>query len=127
VLLQLLDEGHLKDNKGRWIDFKNTIVILTSNIGSEEFGKKVPRIGFGHRDASAGDFPEFKLIQDRVLEETKEMLAPELINRLNAMVVFHPLSKEILGDIFKSKLDDFYAQWKKKNGIKLPKYTKEKI
>lgn len=127
VLLQLLDEGHLKDNKGRWIDFKNTIIILTSNIGSEEFGKKMPRMGFALHDEKKGDLPEFNLVQERVLEEVKEMLAPELINRLNGMVVFQPLSKVILAEIFQQKLDVFYAQWKKKNGIKLPKYTKQKV
>ncbi len=127
VLLQLLDEWHLKDNKWRWIDFKNTIIILTSNIGSEEFGKKLAKIGFGPKDEKKWDFPEFKLVQERVLEEAKEMLAPELINRLNAMIVFHPLSKDVLADIFQRKLDEFYAQRKKKNGIKLPKYTKQKV
>jgi len=66
-------------------------------------------------------------VQERVLEEAKEMLAPELINRLNAMIVFHPLSKDVLADIFQRKLDEFYAQRKKKNGIKLPKYTKQKV
>lgn len=55
------------------------------------------------------------------------MLAPELINRLNAMIVFHPLSKAVLVDIFESKLQDFYTQWKKKNGIKLPRYNKQKV
>jgi ATP-dependent Clp protease ATP-binding subunit ClpB len=44
VMLQILDEGHLKDNKGRWIDFKNTVIIMTSNIGSESFGKKLASI-----------------------------------------------------------------------------------
>ena len=128
ILLQVMDEWHLKDNKGRWIDFKNTIILMTSNIGSESFGKKLASIWFaGSDDETSYDDAQFEKIKERVTEKVKDHLAPELMNRLSAMVVFRPLSKSILGDIFKSKLDIFLASWKGKNTIKLPRFGKKKI
>lgn len=127
MMLQIMDEGHLKDNKGRWIDFKNTIIIMTSNIGSEEFGKKQTMIGFSGGDTKAIAVTDFARAKDRVLSEVKNLLAPELINRLTAMIVFQPLNKDILISIFKNKYDEFTTLWKEKPGIKLPSFNKEKI
>lgn len=128
ILLQILDEWHLKDNKWRRIDFKNTIIILTSNIWSEEFGKKIPKIWFTTSDSITEiDEENYKTIKDRVLEKLKDFLAPELINRLDYIVVYKPLSKQILSWIFKTKIEEFLAQWKEKKWIKLPKFTDKKI
>lgn len=127
VLLQLLDEGHLKDNKGRWIDFKHTIIILTSNMWSDKFGKKLASIGFVGGDTQTYDNKQFELVKERVIEVVKERLAPELVNRLNAMLVFKPLTKVELVEIFKTKLDLFYDQWKLRPGIRLPKFDKKRI
>ncbi len=127
VLLQLLDEGHLKDNKGRRIDFKHTIIILTSNMGSDKFGKKLASIWFVGGDTQTYDNKQFDLVKERVIEVVKERLAPELINRLNAMLVFKPLTKVELAEIFKTKLDLFYDQWKLRPGIRLPKFDKKSI
>lgn len=128
VLLQLLDEGHLKDNKGRWIDFKNTIIIMTSNIGSEYFGKSVARIGFTDKD-NGKEYADkqFDEMKEKVLEQAKKRMKPELLNRLSEQIVFKPLSKEILSDIFMMKLKDFYNVWKTKPGINLPKFGKQRV
>jgi len=128
ILLQILDEWHLKDNKGRRIDFKNTIIILTSNIWSEEFGKKIPKIWFSTSETQKEVNDEnYKTIKDRVLEKLKNFLAPELINRLDYVVVYKPLTKEILSGIFKTKINEFLVQWKTKPWIKLPKFTDKKV
>lgn len=62
-----------------------------------------------------------------MIEDVKARLAPELVNRLNAMLVFKPLTKDELGEIFKTKLDLFYDQWKLRPGIRLPKFDKKRI
>ena len=123
ILLQILDEGYLKDSKWRMVDFKNTIVILTSNIGSEEFAKEVPKIGFTAGDKKDAGFEEIK---ERVLERLKKYLPPEFLNRLDGIIVFKPLSKEVLEQIMETKLTEFLKQWKKE-GIKLPRFTKKQI
>ena len=128
VMLQILDEGHLKDNKGRWIDFKNTIIIMTSNIGSESFGKKLATIGFaGGEDGKTYNEKQFETVKEQVLEKVKDYMKPEFINRMSELIVFRPLSKQNLADIFKTKLDDFYNAWKKKDMVNLPKFGKRKI
>lgn len=131
ILLQILDEGHLKDNKGRWIDFKNTIIIMTSNIWSEEFSKKQASIGFQSRDVwedkkEISD-SNFTQIKERVLTEVKDYLPAELLNRISAQVVFHPLSKKLIMSIFKIQLDEFYGHRKHHKGLRLPKYSPKKI
>lgn len=127
ILLQLLDEGHLKDNKGRWIDFKSTIIVLTSNIGSEEFGKKIGSIGFDDGDDQALAKKDFEQQKKRIMERLKDQLKPELLNRLDYTIIFRPLSKEALGEIFVKKVNDFLTAWKVKEGLKLPKFTKKKV
>ena len=126
ILLQILDEGHLKDAKGRWIDFKNTIIIMTSNIGSEEFGKKQSRIGFANQDEKSSE-KDFALVKERVLEEMKNFLSPELINRIDYKIVFQHLEKATLAKILKTKLDTFLSTWKMHSDIALPKFTDKKI
>jgi ATP-dependent Clp protease ATP-binding subunit ClpC len=129
ILLQVLDEGHLKDNKGRWIDFKNTIIILTSNIGSSEFSKSVARIWFASSsewDHKHADM-DFKAIKDRVLEQTKDHLKPELLNRLTGTVVFKPLSRDVMADLLQIKLKEFAQSWASKPHVRFPTFTKKKI
>lgn len=128
IMLQIFDEWHLKDNKWRRIDFKNTIIILTSNIGSEEFSKKQVSIWFQWWDAKQYDQWEFEKIKERVLSQVKETLPPELVNRLTKMVVFKPLNKEILAWVFKMKSLEFLKKWKEKYPtLKLPRFSKLKI
>ncbi len=130
VMLQILDEGHLKDNKWRWIDFKNTIIIMTSNLGAEEFWRKQVSIWFSDDIASTNNEvsqTDFDLIKERIMAEVKNFMAPELINRISQMIVFKPLSKGILGDIFSKEIREFLSHWKKKWGIKLPSFWKKRV
>ncbi len=128
ILLQILDEWYVKDNKGRIIDFKNTIVILTSNIWSEEFAQEIPKIWFTSSfDEEKQEEEKFEEIKERVLEKLREFLSPELLNRIDYIIVFKPLSKKILEKIFKQKLDEFLSYWKNKEWIKLPKFSKKRI
>jgi ATP-dependent Clp protease ATP-binding subunit ClpC len=89
LLLQILEEGKLTDSLGRKIDFRNTIIILTSNIGAELM-KKQGVMGFG---ASQRDETKYDVMRDKILDEAKKVLKPEFINRLDDLIVFHPLAK----------------------------------
>jgi ATP-dependent Clp protease ATP-binding subunit ClpC len=92
ILLQLLDDGRLTDGHGRTVDFKNTVVIMTSNLGSKEF----QRGGIGFLRKEEGD--EEKMRTD-VKSALKEHLLPELLNRIDDVIIFHPLTKENLKSI----------------------------
>jgi ATP-dependent Clp protease ATP-binding subunit ClpB len=93
ILLQVLDGGHLTDGHGRTVDFKNTIIVMTSNLGSSEL------LTMSEEGASVD------AIKDRVLAILKQSLRPELINRIDDTVVFRQLTKEQLGDIVAIQLD----------------------
>ena len=127
ILLQILDEGHLKDAKGRIVDFKNTIIIMTSNIGSEEFIKKQSRIGFATGEVGDIDDKAFAIVKERVIEEMKSFLTPELLNRIDYKIVFKHLGKETLAKIMKNKIGLFLDARKVNSEIVLPKYTDKQI
>jgi ATP-dependent Clp protease ATP-binding subunit ClpC len=90
----VLDEGHLTDNYGRVIDFKNTVVIMTSNVGAKDItrGKS---LGFAGNDARG----DFERISEKVKEEMGRVFNPEFLNRLDDVIVFHPLGKEHISKI----------------------------
>ncbi len=94
ILLQVLDEGHLTDNYGRVIDFKNTVVIMTSNVGAKDItrGKS---LGFASKDARG----DFERIAEKVKEEMGRVFNPEFLNRLDDVIVFHPLGREHIAQI----------------------------
>jgi ATP-dependent Clp protease ATP-binding subunit ClpC len=94
ILLQVLDEGHLTDNYGRVIDFKNTVVIMTSNVGAKDITRN-RTLGFGTADGRAS----FDKMAEKVKEELQHTFNPEFLNRLDDTIVFHPLSKEHIGQI----------------------------
>src|ERR687889_303860 len=94
ILLQVLDEGHLTDNYGRVIDFKNTVVIMTSNVGAKDITKG-KQLGFAAPDTRAN----FERIQEKVKEELQHVFNPEFLNRLDDVIVFHPLAKEHIAQI----------------------------
>ena len=127
ILLQILDEGHLKDAKGRIVDFKNTIIIMTSNIGSEEFVKKQSTIGFATGEKGDLSDRKFEQVKERVLEEMKSFLTPELLNRIDYKIIFKHLSKEILVTIMKNKITQFLNTRKINSDIALPKYSDKQI
>jgi ATP-dependent Clp protease ATP-binding subunit ClpC len=89
LLLQILEEGKVTDNFGRKIDFRNTIVILTSNIGAETI-KRQTSLGFG---AMAQDVSDYGGMKEKVIEAAKKAFKPEFINRLDDIIVFHMLEK----------------------------------
>ena len=91
LLLQILEEGTITDSLGRKIDFRNTIIILTSNVGAELI-KKQTSLGFGAPKHDEG----YDTMQGKILEETKRVFKPEFLNRLDDIIVFHTLSKEML-------------------------------
>ncbi len=94
ILLQVLDEGHLTDNYGRVIDFKNTVVIMTSNVGAKEITKG-RSLGFGTNDTRGS----FERISEKVKEELQHTFNPEFLNRLDDVIVFHQLSREHIAKI----------------------------
>lgn len=128
ILLQILDEGILKDSKWRIIDFKSTIIVMTSNIWSDEFSKKQTKIWFSAwGTATEIDEQHFQDIKTRVLEELKNYLSPELINRIDYKIVFRHLNKEMLTNILKIKLNEYFAAWKDQPDVKIPKHTNKQI
>ncbi|MCE9602431.1 MAG: ATP-dependent Clp protease ATP-binding subunit [Gemmatimonadetes bacterium] len=94
ILLQVLDEGHLTDNYGRVIDFKNTVVIMTSNVGAKDITKN-RALGFGATDVAS----DFDRISEKVKEELQHAFNPEFLNRLDDVIVFHQLSREHIAQI----------------------------
>jgi ATP-dependent Clp protease ATP-binding subunit ClpC len=94
ILLQVLDEGHLTDNYGRVIDFKNTVVIMTSNVGAKDITKG-KSLGFAAPDMRQS----FERISEKVKEEMTHVFNPEFLNRLDDVLIFHPLSQEHIKEI----------------------------
>jgi ATP-dependent Clp protease ATP-binding subunit ClpC len=101
ILLQVLDEGHLTDNYGRVIDFKNTVVIMTSNVGARDL-TKTKALGFTSGDAAAN----WERRAEKVREELKNVFNPEFLNRLDDVIVFHPLNREHISQIVGVLLKD---------------------
>ena len=92
ILLQILEDGRLTDSHGRVVSFKNTIVIMTSNIGAQEIGKMRAPLGFG--TSSSREEAEYENMKERQMEALKEAMKPELINRIDEIIFFHRLTKE---------------------------------
>lgn len=94
ILLQVLEDGRLTDSKGRAVDFRNTVVIMTSNVGAEAL-KKNKYVGFNLQDGEQ----KYKDMKGKMLEELKKAFRPEFLNRVDEMIVFHSLEKEHLKEI----------------------------
>ncbi len=105
ILLQVLDEGRLTDNYGRVIDFKNTVLIMTSNVGTRDIGS-TSKLGFS---TDAGGF-DYDRIKERVTDEIERVFTPEFLNRVEEVIVFHPLTKEQIGEIVHIQLRDVQAR-----------------
>jgi len=94
MLLQIMEDGHLSDAKGHKVDFRNSIIIMTSNIGAEYLGRDMS-IGFNlARDEAETAEQNYQHMRDKILAELKRTFRPEFLNRLDAVVVFHRLTKE---------------------------------
>ena len=101
LLLQILDDGRLTDSKGRLVDFKNTVVILTSNVGAARAGEM--KLGF----TGAAQTSEYEDMKEKISEELKKQFRPEFLNRVDDVIVFHRLTREDMGkvcDLFLSSL-----------------------
>jgi len=105
ILLQVLDEGHLTDNYGRVIDFKNTVLIMTSNLGARDISKG-GGLGFQSGDSQSS----YDVMQGKVRSEIERAFNPEFLNRVDDVIVFHPLSKEQIGQIVHILLQDVRAR-----------------
>jgi len=95
ALLQIMDDGRLTDGQGRTVDFKNTVVIMTSNAGGSDL-KRAMRIGFAKRNEEDMRDEQHEAIRSKAMEGLKRMFRPEFINRIDQIVVFHSLGKEEL-------------------------------
>lgn len=101
ILLQILEEGTLTDNWGRAVDFRNTVVIMTSNVGADRI-RKEGTLGFGSRNTS----PRHKDIKSSVMGELKKIFKPEFLNRVDETIVFHELSKSDLIQILDIQMEE---------------------
>lgn len=118
ILLQIFDDGHLTDSKGRKVDFRNTVIIMTSNIGSELI-KKEGSLGFVSRaDETKAIQLSYEKMKEKVLDEMKKTFRPEFVNRIDGTVVFHSLNKEHIRSIVELMLSQVQLQLKEKD-IKL--------
>jgi ATP-dependent Clp protease ATP-binding subunit ClpC len=123
LLLQILEEGKVTDSLGRKIDFRNTIIIMTSNVGAETL-KKQTTMGFG-ATKPVGEH-EYDVMRDRLLEEAKKAFKPEFINRLDDIIVFHQLTRTDLLQIVELEVAKVFARIKEKEvQIELDQASKE--
>ncbi len=118
ILLQIFDDGHLTDAKGRRVDFRNSIIVMTSNIGAELI-RKGGTIGFTSRsDEAKTRQMDYEKMKEKLLEELKKSFRPEFLNRIDGVVVFHALTKEDIRKIVDLMLAQVSKQLEEK-GIKL--------
>jgi ATP-dependent Clp protease ATP-binding subunit ClpC len=114
ILLQVLDEGRLTDNYGRVIDFKNTVLIMTSNLGARDITKGGKTLGFHQRS----DESQYEVMKNRVRDEIERAFNPEFLNRVDDIIVFHPLNQEQIGQIVHLMLKEVHTRLAEE-GLKL--------
>jgi len=106
ILLQIFDDGHLTDSRGRRVDFRNAIVIMTSNIGAELI-RRDTTLGFSTKTDDAKDAKRaYEVMKDKVTSEVKKVFRPEFLNRIDSQVVFHALSQEHILEIVSLMLSE---------------------
>lgn len=124
VLLQILEDGVLTDTHGRKVDFKNTIVIMTSNVGAD-FIEKQSQLGF---KAGNDEKANYEKMKDNVMTQLRKTFRPEFLNRLDEIIVFHSLSKEHIKQIVDLMLDDLRERLKEKEiELEMTEAAKEKL
>ena len=122
LLLQVLEDGHLTDNVGRRIDFRNTIVIMTSNVGADILQRNVT-LGFGAGQDAENDYEATKA---KILEESKKTFRPEFLNRLDDMVIFRKLTKDHITHIVDLEIEKLRERVKERGySIRISKAVKE--
>ena len=115
ILLQVLDEGHITDSQGRKVDFKNTIIIMTSNAGAQAIIEP-KRLGFGNKEDEKEDHKKMK---DSVMEEVKRIFKPEFLNRIDETIVFRALNKEDMKQIVTIMIKELQKRCKEQLNIDL--------
>lgn len=122
ILLQILDEGHVTDGLGRKVDFKNTVLIMTSNVGARSVTKGGGGIGFAHKDSAS----QHENMRQRIIEEVKHTFNPEFLNRLDELVVFRQLDLSDMVKIIDIVMEDMLHKVASRNiSIDLTKGAKE--
>ena len=111
ILLQVLDDGRLTDSQGRTVDFRNTVIIMTSNLGAKALHKNSPELGFLAAKKSDSNVDEnkgidFKEAKKSVMDAVKRHFRPEFLNRIDEMIIFHPLTEEDLKEIVTILMSD---------------------
>ena len=116
MLLQIMEEGHLTDARGHTVDFRNTIIVMTSNIGADLIRRQAS-FGFQLQDADSSDEEDQRYAEMRktLLDSLKRVFRPEFLNRLDEVVVFHPLSRESIRRIVSLELDKVAERLKEHN------------
>ena len=115
ILLQVLDDGHITDSKGRKIDFSNTVIIMTSNAGAKAIIEP-KKLGFAAKDDPAGDY---KRMKQNVMDEVKQIFRPEFLNRIDEIIVFHALEKTHMKKIVTLMCRDFSKRIEDQMDIRL--------
>ena len=110
MLLQVLDDGRLTDSTGRTVDFRNTVIVMTSNVGATEL-RDNKFVGFGSTEQSE----DYETIRNTMMKELKNTFRPEFINRVDDIIVFHSLEKEHLEEIVSLMIDDLNARLEDRN------------
>jgi len=125
ILLQILDDGRLTDSKGRTVDFKNTVIIMTSNVGASTL-RKQNVLGFSAPEEE--EKGEYEKIKENITDELKRTFRPEFLNRIDEIIMFHPLNEEHVSDIVEIMIKDLEKRLHKMDlNIKVSKKTKEHI
>lgn len=122
VLLQVLDDGHITDSQGRQVDFKNTIIIMTSNAGASRI-LEPKRLGFGAVEDEKQDYERMKAA---VMEEVNRLFKPEFLNRIDDILVFHTLGKGEMRKIITGMVDEIGARFRERTGAELKLTTAAK-
>jgi ATP-dependent Clp protease ATP-binding subunit ClpC len=99
ILLQILEDGRITDSQGRTVDFKNTVVVMTSNVGASHILSAGSRLGFESQEAAADDAETFARTKQTVLDELRRTFRPEFLNRIDDIIVFHRLSQADITEI----------------------------
>ena len=115
ILLQVLDDGHITDSQGRKVDFRNTVIIMTSNAGAKAIVDP-KKLGFNAKEDLADDYKQMK---SNVMKEIKLLFRPEFLNRIDEILVFHPLGKEEMKKIVSLMCNELIKRAKEQLNIKL--------
>ncbi len=116
ILLQVLDDGHITDAQGRRVDFKNTVIIMTSNAGARSITSP-KKLGFNQEDNNGTQ--DYEQIKSGVMDEVKRIFRPEFLNRIDDIIVFHPLEKDEVKQIAKLMFNELKGRVKENMGIEL--------